>query len=172
MLIHLNRRRISAMKTAAVLFIVKLNSLMNTDFVIVRDVILNAKLDEVWEALTTPELIKQYMFNYEVTSLWQKGESISWKGKRKGVQVSEKGSIISLIKNEQFKFTLFDESSGLEDIAENYLQVTFDLKKKYDKTELTLTIQNFNDDSRRCAHIAKGWDNTVLPGLRKMFNLN
>jgi uncharacterized protein YndB with AHSA1/START domain len=144
----------------------------NPDYLVTRTLILNAKPDQVWEALTTPELIKQYMFNYDVTSFWVKGGPITWTGKRKGVDVVEKGSIISFIKNEQLKYTQLDLSSGLEDIADNYLHVTFDLQKKYDKTELSLTIENFNEDSRRCAHLAKGWDNTVLPGLRKMFNLS
>ena len=144
---------------------------MNTDHLITRTLILNAKPDEVWEALTTPEKIKQYFFNYDVESDWVKGSSIVWKGKRKGANVTEKGSIITLTPYEQFKFSLLDLDSGLEDTPDNYLYVTFDLLKKYDKTELALTIQNFNEDSRRCAHIAKGWDNTVLPGIRKMFNL-
>jgi uncharacterized protein YndB with AHSA1/START domain len=144
---------------------------MNPDQLITRTLILNAKPDEVWDALTNPEKIKQYFFNYDVTSDWTKGSAIVWKGKRKGVDVTEKGSIICLDKNDQFKYSLFDTSSGLEDTPDNYLYVTFDLQKKYDKTELALTIENFNDDSRRCAHIAKGWDNTVLPGIRKMFNL-
>jgi hypothetical protein len=112
------------------------------------------------------------MFNYDVTSFWVKGGPITWTGKRKGVDVVEKGSIISFIKNEQLKYTMLDLSSGLEDVGGNYLHVTFDLSKKYDKTEVAITIENFNEDSRRCAHLAKGWDNTVLPGLRKMFNLS
>ncbi|MDB5271995.1 MAG: hypothetical protein JWO58_362 [Chitinophagaceae bacterium] len=144
---------------------------MNPDQLITRTLILNAKPDEVWDALTNPEKIKQYFFNYDVTSDWTKGSAIIWKGKRKGVDVTEKGSIICLDKNDQFKYSLFDTSSGLEDTPDNYLYVTFDLQKKYDKTELALTIENFNEDSRRCAHIAKGWDNTVLPGIRKMFNI-
>lgn len=145
---------------------------MNPDNIITRTLILNAKPDQVWEALTKPELIKQYMFNYDTVSHWVKGGPITWTGKRKGEEVIEKGSIISFIRNEQFKYTLLDLSSGLEDVANNYLHVTFDLLKKYDKTEVSLTIENFNEDSRRCAHLAKGWDNTVLPGLRKMFNLS
>jgi uncharacterized protein YndB with AHSA1/START domain len=145
---------------------------MNPDYVITRTLLLHAKPDQIWQALTTPELIKQYFFNYDVTSHWVKGGPISWTGKRKGIDVIEKGSIISFIRNEQFKFTMLDVSSGLEDIATNYLHVTFDLLKKYDKMELSLTIENFNEDSRRCAHLAKGWDNIVLAGLRKMFNLS
>ena len=143
----------------------------NPDHLITRTVILNAKPDEVWDALTNPEKIKYYFFNYTATSEWEKGSPIRWTGKRKGVDVMEKGSIISLDRNVQFKFSLFDTSSNLDDTPDNYLYVTFDILKKYDKTELSLTIENFNEDSRRCAHIAKGWDNTVLPGLRKMFNL-
>jgi uncharacterized protein YndB with AHSA1/START domain len=144
---------------------------MNSDHVITRTLILHAKQDEIWDALTNPEKIKRYMFNYDVTSEWIKGSPITWTGKRKGVDVIEKGSIIVFEKNNQFKYSMLDMTSGLEDTPDNYLYITFDLLKKYDQTELALTIENFNEDNRRCSHIAKGWDNTVLPGIRKMFNL-
>ncbi|MCE8425412.1 MAG: SRPBCC domain-containing protein [Candidatus Methanoperedens sp.] len=40
----------------------------------------NAPVDKVWEALTNPEIIKQYMFETAVISDWKEGSQIVWKG--------------------------------------------------------------------------------------------
>lgn len=39
---------------------------------------LDAKPSKVWEALTNPKFIKQYMFGTEVTSDWKEGNPITW----------------------------------------------------------------------------------------------
>ena len=41
---------------------------------------LDATSSKVWEALTNPKRIKQYMFGTDVTSDWKEGNPITWKG--------------------------------------------------------------------------------------------
>lgn len=47
----------------------------------------------VWEALTNPKLIKQYMFGTDVTSDWNEGNSITWQGQYEGKSYKDKGVI-------------------------------------------------------------------------------
>ena len=43
-----------------------------------RDI--NAPVSKVWQALTDPALIKQYLFGTETKSDWKKGSSITYTG--------------------------------------------------------------------------------------------
>ena len=45
---------------------------------------INASSHEVWEALTTPEIIKKYFFGTNVTSDWKVGGPIIFKGEWEG----------------------------------------------------------------------------------------
>jgi uncharacterized protein YndB with AHSA1/START domain len=41
---------------------------------------IDAPSEKVWDALITPETIKQYMFGADVVSDWREGSPIVWKG--------------------------------------------------------------------------------------------
>jgi len=134
-----------------------------------RQLVLHAKPEEVWDALTNPEKSKLFMFNAEVDSEWSVGSPITWTGIKKGKIFNAKGAVIFIDKNRQLKHSYLELHSGTEDIGLNYLNVTYFLERKYNGTELEINIENFNDDNGRCAFIGKTWDNNVLPGLRRMF---
>jgi len=46
---------------------------MNKTFTARATITINAPTSKVWEALTQPPLIKQYLFGTEVTTDWQMG---------------------------------------------------------------------------------------------------
>jgi uncharacterized protein YndB with AHSA1/START domain len=134
-----------------------------------RQFVLNAKPEEVWEALTNAELTKQFFFNAQVQSEWQKGSPITWTGTKKGKLFQAKGSVIVFEKNKQLKHTFLELHSGAEDVSTNYIHITYFLEAKYKGTELEIDFENFNDDHHRCSFMAKTWDNTVIPGLKRLF---
>ena len=103
---------------------------------------LDATPSKVWEALTNPKLIKQYMFGTEVTSDWKEGNPITWKGEYKGKSYKDKGVIKKIKMNKILQHTYLSGMSGKEDKPENYVTVTYKLSKDYDKTRLTLTQDN------------------------------
>ena len=138
--------------------------------IIKRKSILNAKREIVWDTLTNPNKTKLFMFNCEAHSDWKIGSDIKWKGNFNGYESGEKGVILELTKNEHLKYTSIDPNFGIEDIPENYLHVTYDLKEVEGKTELTTTIENFNADTERIGNIAKMWDDIVLPAIEKIHN--
>jgi uncharacterized protein YndB with AHSA1/START domain len=143
---------------------------MNKEKSIKRVNILYSKSEEVWDTLTNPQKTKLFMFNCEAHSDWNAGSEIKWKGNFNGYESGEKGVILEVIENKYLKYSSIDPNFGIEDIPENYLHITYDLKESEGKTELTTTIENFNDDPERIGHIAKGWDNIVLPAIEKIHN--
>ncbi len=138
--------------------------------IIKRQNILNAKPNIVWDTLTNPNKTKLFMFNCEAHSDWKVGGDIKWKGNFNGYETGEKGTILALMKNKHLKYTSIDPNFGIDDVPENYLHITYDLKEIDGKTQLTTSIENFNDDMERIGHIAKGWDNIVLPAIEKIHN--
>ncbi len=56
-----------------------------------------ATRDKVWEALITPNAIKEYMFGTDVETDWKKGSKIIWKGEFKGKKYEDKGEILNII---------------------------------------------------------------------------
>ena len=52
---------------------------------------IDASPDKVWDALTDPDQIKQYMFGSQVETDWRPGSPIVWKGEYEGKQYEDKG---------------------------------------------------------------------------------
>lgn len=135
-----------------------------------RKLTLNAKPEDVWRVLTTPGETKKYMFNCEVSSDWKVGSEIKWNGNYQGYESGERGEILEIEKNRHLKYSSIDPNFGIELKPENYLHLTYDLIPTDGKTELLTTIENFNGDPNRLQHVAKGWDNIVLPAIEKILN--
>ena len=57
---------------------------------------IDASPEEVWRALTDPEVIKKYMFGSEVKTDWQPGSPITWQGEFEGRAYEDKGEIIAV----------------------------------------------------------------------------
>ncbi|HTD40922.1 MAG TPA: SRPBCC family protein, partial [Mucilaginibacter sp.] len=56
----------------------------------------NAPAGKVWEALTNPEIVKQYFFGTNVKTDWKKGSPIIWEGEWEGKTYRDKGEILDI----------------------------------------------------------------------------
>ena len=45
-----------------------------------KEIVINAEVSAVWDALINPELIKQYLFGTEAISEWKIGSTIVFRG--------------------------------------------------------------------------------------------
>lgn len=54
--------------------------IMNHPFVAKATSTINAPAAKVWEALTKPDMIKQYLFGTKVTTDWRVGRPITYEG--------------------------------------------------------------------------------------------
>lgn len=121
---------------------------------------------KVWEALTKPDIIKQYMFGTEVISDWQVGSSIIWKGEWQGKSYEDKGKILKVDEERMLQYSHFSPLSGEQDIPENYHTVTIELSKDDGKTSVSLS-QDGNETEEDKEHSEQNW-NMMLIGLKKL----
>ena len=124
----------------------------------------------VWKALTTPSTLKQFFFGSDISTDWQVGSPIRFKGNWKGKPYEDKGNIQTFDRDKRLAFTHWTPLSGMEDRPENYHLVSFDLRSANGGTEVVLTQTNQNDaepltpENRQ--EYAKNWT-MVLEGLKK-----
>jgi uncharacterized protein YndB with AHSA1/START domain len=139
---------------------------MNETFVAKTTVTINASPSRVWDALTNPDLIKQYLFGTEVTTDWKVGSPITYKGVWEGKAYKDKGKILQVEPNKLLVSTFWSALAGLPDVPENYQTVRYELSAAGTETRLTLTQDN-NPTQKDADHSAQNWQ-MVLEALRKL----
>jgi uncharacterized protein YndB with AHSA1/START domain len=100
---------------------------MKKTFIAKATISINAPASKVWDALTKPNLIKQYLFGTEVTTDWQVGSPITYKGTWEGKAYEDKGRVIQIEPGKLLVSTFWSSLSGLPDIPENYKTVRYEL---------------------------------------------
>ncbi len=126
---------------------------------------IGAAKSKVWQALVTPEAIKQYMFGADVESGWTKGSAITWKGEMKGTKYQDKGVILEIEPEKKLRYSHFSPLSGKPDKAENYHTVSISLSGSGKETEVSLSQDN-NADEKSRQESEKNW-RKMLEGLKQ-----
>ncbi|HZW38870.1 MAG TPA: SRPBCC family protein [Ignavibacteriaceae bacterium] len=126
----------------------------------------DASPSEVWNALTNPEIIKQYLFGTEAISDWKVGSKLEFKGEWEGKEYFDKGIITKFEPEKILQYTYLSSFSTLEDIPENYNTITCKLQKRNGSTELTLTQDNIPTEESK-NHSEQNW-NAVLKKLKEI----
>jgi uncharacterized protein YndB with AHSA1/START domain len=127
---------------------------------------INAPVSEVWEALTTPEIIKKYFFGTNAISDWKVGSPIIFKGVWDGKQYEDKGTILKVVDNKLFQYKYWSSMSGTENKPENYVTITYELSEKNNKTTLAIIQENILDEKMK-EHSEQNW-RKVLTDLKKL----
>jgi uncharacterized protein YndB with AHSA1/START domain len=128
--------------------------------------IINTPVSRVWEALTNPSLIKQYLYGTEVTSDWKAGSPITYKGEWEGKSYEDKGEILQIEPNTLLVSTFWSSLAGLPDIPENYKTLRYELSPENGGTRITITQDN-NATQEEADHSKQNW-NTVLDKLKEL----
>ncbi len=129
---------------------------MREDLFVSESVEINANASKVWHALTTPEIIKEYLFGTETITDWKIGSEIIFQGEYNGTNYRDKGIIKENIPNQLLSYTYWSGFSGLEDKPENYSTITYTLKSSNsEKTIFTWTQKGFASEQGR-DHSQKG----------------
>jgi Uncharacterized conserved protein len=127
---------------------------------------INASAAKVWEALTTPSIIKQYFFGTDAVSDWKVGSPLIFRGEWQGKTYEDKGTILESVPNKKFKYSYWSSMSGREDKPENYANVTYELAENNNITTLTITQENIPDEKTK-EHSEQNWKK-VLEDLKKL----
>ena len=120
----------------------------------------------VWQALTSPELIRQYLFGTETFTDWKEGSSIRFVGEREGKNYEDKGTVLDVEPNALLRYTYLNSMSGVEDKPENYTPVTYALTDINNKTILTVTQENIPSEKLKESS-EKNWKK-VLRNLKQL----
>ena len=139
---------------------------MNKTYIARTSITINAPASKVWEALTQPDLIKQYLFGTEVTTDWQVGSPITYKGIWEGKPYEDKGKILQIEDGKLLVSTFWSALSGKPDVPENYQTIRYELSTDGDGTTLTLTQDN-NASQEEANHSGENWK-MVLDGMKKL----
>jgi uncharacterized protein YndB with AHSA1/START domain len=121
---------------------------------------------KVWDALTKPELVKQYFFGTNLVTDWAVGSPLFFRGEYDGKVYEDKGTVLSFEPMKGLSFNYWSAFSGLEDAPALRQIIKYVLGETAQGTVVTVEQSNV-DTQERADHSAKNWQ-TVLDGLKKL----
>ncbi len=139
---------------------------MKTDHVAKASLTIRADVDKVWDALTNPALIKQYLYGTEARSDWKKGSAITYRGVWEGKTYEDKGVIVDIVPKKRLVSTYWSSMSGKPDTPDQYNTVTYELAHAKGQTTLSVTQDN-NPTQESADHSASNWA-SVLKSLKAL----
>lgn len=117
----------------------------------------------VWNTLTNPELMKQWMgepeMELEIITDWKVGNAIIIKGFHH-IQFENKGTVLQFEPNKFLQYNYLSSLSQLPDEPGNYSIIEFRLEPAEDHTALALTISNFPTETI-FKHVDFYWRGTI-----------
>ena len=143
---------------------------MKTDISTSSSVAIDAPVDEVWRAITTPETIKQWFFGVDTETDWKQGSPIVHTGEWQGKPYVDKGEIVRIEPPRVLVHTHWSDLSGTPDTPEHYQEVTWEVSERSDGSELTITEHNLPSDGAKDAS-DQAWS-MVLDNLKQLLEGN
>jgi uncharacterized protein YndB with AHSA1/START domain len=137
-----------------------------TDLGATTSTVIKASPDEVWKALTTPELIKEWFLGVDTETDWKVGSPLVHRGEYQGKPYVDKGEILRFDPPKLLVHTHWSDVSGKADRPENYQKVAWALAEKDGGTELTITESNLPSEEAKATSEAS-WK-TVLDNLKQL----
>jgi len=126
------------------------NMQLDNDLISSQSIIINASPEKVWETLTNPSLISQYLFGAQTITDWDAGSDILFKITFEGEEFIDKGIVVENIPNTTLKYKYWSGFCGLDDKPENYSIVSYNIEKiEIDKSKLKWTQKGFADEQSR-----------------------
>ena len=115
--------------------------------------------------MTNPKIVKQYFFGSVQETDWKVGGPIRFTGEYDGKSYHDKGIVLEFVPNKKLSYSYLSSWSGLSDLPENYLLVTYEVKPLNNATELTITQSNYDEEKAR--HSADNWS-VVIDALKSI----
>ena len=120
-----------------------------SDLTATSSIAIRAPIQEVWNALTTPDLIKKWFFGVDTETDWKVGSPLIHRGQYQGRPYQAKGEIVRFDPPELLVHTHWSELSGKPDSPEHYQQVSWALSRRDGETKLTITERNLPSEKLR-----------------------
>lgn len=127
-----------------------------------KTVTINTSPAKVWQALTTPALMQQWMSEtpIEVQTTWETGSSLSISGPWYKSKFENYGKVLQFEPEQVLSYSHLSSLSHLPMAEENHCVFTFQLKAEGDRTVLSFTASNFPTEAIY-RHIVFYWNVTL-----------
>ena len=103
---------------------------------------IDAPVETVWNAVTSPALIKKWFFGVDTDAEWRVGGRLVHRGTYQGKPYVDSGEILELAPPRHLVHTHWSDVSGRPDLPENREIVSWDLVDDDGGTSLTIGEQN------------------------------
>ena len=133
-------------------------------------VIIKAPINKVWDALISPDLVKQYFFGTNLVTSWEVGSPILFRGQWEGNTYEDKGVVLSFIPMKSLSYSYWSSFSGISDIPELYQIIKFSIEEANEGVNVTLIQSNINTQES-AEQSGENWK-MVMEGLKKLLENN
>lgn len=111
-----------------------------------KSIIIRSTAESIWESLTTPSQMRQWMgepeMNIDVETDWEVNGPIIIRGFHH-IAFKNTGIVLHFEPHRLLRYSHMSSTSRLKELSENHCILEFQLTPSKDLTELTLTISNF-----------------------------
>ncbi len=133
---------------------------METQPMVKKVLEVNAPVATIWDALTNPVIIKEYLYGTQAISEWKEGSPLLFTGTWEGKEYTDKGTILKFDPLKVFQYNYWSAFSGLPDLPGNYSVITFVLEDHGNKTILTAMQDNIPTIEGQ-EHANSGWGDVL-----------
>ncbi len=118
---------------------------MVKDKIVNKTILINAPVPKVWETLTDPASINQWLSDTEIHVAvdWKVGGHMTFEGVWHGVKYKDKGKVLKFEPGIMLRYNYWSVFSRLPDRPHNYSVIEFKLTPDEDQTLLELTHSKF-----------------------------
>jgi uncharacterized protein YndB with AHSA1/START domain len=136
----------------------------------ISTIFIQAPVQKVWDALTKPELVKQWQYGSELITDWEIGNDIRFRTEWENKIFEQWGKVVEVRPCDLIKYNLFAPGPGLEDKPENYFIMSYVLTSEIGQTRLEI----IQEDNRQNAiqEEPQGEENPILQSLKKIAENN
>ncbi len=136
----------------------------------ISTIFIQAPVQKVWDALTKPELVKQWQYGSDLIIDWKVGNDIRFRTEREDKIFEQWGKVLEVRPNELLKYSLFAPRPDLDDKPENYFIMSYVLTCQTGQTKLQI-IQEDNKPNA-VQEEPQGGENPILQSLKKVAENN
>jgi uncharacterized protein YndB with AHSA1/START domain len=137
-----------------------------TDLSLTSSITIDAPIEDVWKAVTTPALIKRWFFGVDTETDWQVGSPLVHRGEYQGKPYEDRGEILQFDPPKLLVHTHWSDVSGKPNNPEHYQEVSWALAQRNGATELTITERNLPSEEGKAVS-EESW-RMVLENLKNV----
>lgn len=128
--------------------------------------VIQAPRQTVWDALTRPELVREYFFGTNLVTDWSIGSPVYFRGEWEGKPYEDRGTVLVFDPPRTLSFDYWSAFSGTEDRPELRQLVRYDLEEAGGGVRVTVR-QSKVETEQAADRSSKNWQ-SVLDGMKAL----